>query len=37
MYLYLKIEPKFFSDAENDESLIMTMQERLNQFDRKNM
>ncbi|KAH9716748.1 Integrase catalytic domain-containing protein [Citrus sinensis] len=32
-----QIEPKSFTDAENDESWIMAMQEELNQFERNNV
>ena len=32
-----QIEPKSFSDAENDESWIMTMKWELNQFERNNI
>ncbi|KAH9768937.1 Integrase catalytic domain-containing protein [Citrus sinensis] len=32
-----QIEPKSFTDADNDESWIMAMQEELNQFERNNV
>ena len=37
MHLLNKNEPKYFADAENDESWIMAMQEELNQFKRNNV
>ena len=32
-----QINPKSFSDIENDESWIMPIQEKLNQFERNNV
>ena len=32
-----QIEPKYFKDAEKDESQILAMQEELNQFERSDI